>query len=103
MKTFAAQRPSVPMAAPTSRREGHGGAIYFDFDSATLRDDARSELQNLAGELPKKQDEALVIEGNCDELGTVEYNLALREQRARSAKEYLSHMGVPQERIRTLI
>jgi peptidoglycan-associated lipoprotein len=40
--------------------------------------------------------------GNCDELGTVEYNLALGEQRARSAEEYLDHLGVAPGRVHTL-
>jgi peptidoglycan-associated lipoprotein len=77
-------------------------AIYFNFDSALLGDDARSALKKLATTLSKQSREALVIEGNCDETGTIEYNLALGEQRARSAKEYLSHLGVPARDIRTV-
>ena len=45
---------------------------------------------------------SLRIEGNCDEVGTVEYNLALGEQRARAAKEYLVHLGVSPEKIATI-
>jgi peptidoglycan-associated lipoprotein len=42
------------------------------------------------------------IEGNCDELGTVEYNLALGEHRAIQAKDYLTKLGVPPKRIKTV-
>jgi peptidoglycan-associated lipoprotein len=73
-------------------------AIYFDFDSSLLRDDARPVLRNVADEV-KGRNTALRIEGNCDEIGTVEYNLALGEQRARAAKEYLVHMGVAPDRV----
>jgi peptidoglycan-associated lipoprotein len=58
-------------------------------------------LQAVA-ETVRKTDHALRIEGNCDELGTVEYNLALGDQRARAAKEYLVHLGVSAGRIATV-
>ena len=45
---------------------------------------------------------ALRIEGNCDELGTTEYNLALGEERARAAQAYLLHLGVPKGRLQTV-
>jgi len=95
--------PVAPAAAPAAATPAlSDGAIYFDFDSALLRDDARSSLKKMATELEKQGRGALVIEGNCDELGTVEYNLALGEQRARSAKDYLDHLGVAPARIHTL-
>ena len=46
--------------------------------------------------------EKLRIEGNCDDLGTTEYNLALADERARAAKSYLVHLGVPDSRIATI-
>jgi peptidoglycan-associated lipoprotein len=73
-------------------------AIYFDFDSSLLRDDARPVLQVVGAKV--KQDRRTVkVEGNCDEVGTVEYNMALGEARARAAKEYLVHLGVQPGRI----
>jgi len=72
-------------------------AIYFDFDSSLLRDDARPVLRKVADQV--KDGTPLRIEGNCDEVGTVEYNLALGEQRARAANEYLVHMGISPNRI----
>lgn len=69
--------------------------IYFDFDAYKLSDQARSTLVKNA-ELLKKMSAAKVrIEGNCDERGSDEYNLALGEQRAKAAMEYLVTMGIP--------
>jgi peptidoglycan-associated lipoprotein len=87
--------PPVVAAIPKAKEEP---AIYFDFDSSLLRDDARPVLQKVGAELRSKG-ETLRVEGNCDEVGTVEYNLALGEARARAAKEYLVHLGVSSNRI----
>jgi len=77
-----------------------GEAIYFDFDSALLRNDARPELQQVAQEARKAK--AIRIEGNCDERGTTEYNLALGDARARSAATYLERLGVRKNKIATV-
>jgi peptidoglycan-associated lipoprotein len=90
--------PTPPVDTP-KRKEGD--TIFFDFDSALVRDDARPVLQKVAETL-HQQPAGLRIEGNCDEVGTVEYNLALGEQRARAAKEYLVHLGVAPEKIATI-
>lgn len=89
--------PSAPPVAAGPMTRGDD-AIYFDFDSSLVRDDARPVLQKVGAEL-KDRRQSLKVEGNCDEVGTVEYNLALGEARARSAKEYLVHLGVPAGRI----
>jgi peptidoglycan-associated lipoprotein len=69
--------------------------IYFGFDAYTLSDQARATLVK-DSELLKKASTAKVrIEGNCDERGSDEYNLALGERRAKAAMEYLVTMGVP--------
>ena len=90
--------PEQPSEAPMANDEP---AIYFDFDSYTLRSDAHSVLQKVAGTL-KARNAALEIDGNCDELGTTEYNLALGEERARAAKSYLEHLGVSNAKVRTV-
>ncbi len=77
-----------------------GEAIYFDFDSALLRNDARPELQKVAQEA--KRAKAIRIEGNCDERGTTEFNLALGDARARSAATYLERLGVRKNKIATV-
>jgi peptidoglycan-associated lipoprotein len=73
--------------------------IYFSFDSASLSDQARTTLAKNA-ELLKKLDKAKIrIEGNCDERGSDDYNLALGEKRAKEAIRYLVSLGVPAERL----
>ena len=84
--------------APKAKEEP---AVFFDFDSSLIKDDGRRVLQDVADTVRKKN-ASLEIEGNCDELGTTEYNLALGEARARAAKEYLVHLGVPVRRIDTV-
>ena len=97
-RALAAEAPPPP-PAPTEKSDP---AIFFDFDSATLRDDARPILQTVSSRLRGQSLAKLRIEGNCDQLGTVEYNLALGDQRARVAKEYLVRLGVPDRKITTI-
>src|SRR5215471_13263767 len=93
--------PSLASADLASPKAKEGDAIYFDFDSSILRDDARPVLQQVA-EHVRSNDHSVRIEGNCDEVGTVEYNLALGEHRARAAREYLVHLGVASNKIATV-
>ena len=88
----------APSEAPEANNEP---AIYFDFDSYTLRSDAHSVLQKVASTL-KARNAGLEIDGNCDELGTTEYNLALGEERAEAAKSYLERLGIPNAKVRTV-
>lgn len=83
-----------------SRAGQRGDAIYFDLDSYLLRDDARPELQRVAEEA--KNAKAVRIEGNCDERGTTEYNLALGDARAQAAATYLKRLGVHKPKISTI-
>jgi peptidoglycan-associated lipoprotein len=97
-----ASRPApVPPAATAAKAPGDE-AIFFDFDSALLRAEARPILQKVATQVRGKDKEDLRVEGNCDELGTVEYNLALGDHRARAAKDYLVHLGVPSSQIQVV-
>lgn len=76
--------------------------IYFDFDSANLSETARSTLNKNAQLLLKKPAVKIRIEGNCDERGSAEYNLALGERRAKSVQQYLITLGVKGDRITTI-
>jgi peptidoglycan-associated lipoprotein len=76
--------------------------IYFDFDKAALRPDAADALTNNTTWLKENADALVLIEGNCDERGTAEYNLALGDRRAKSAMEYLEANGIPKERLSTV-
>ena len=73
--------------------------IYFDFDKYFIRQDAKKVLNQNAQLLKDNPQVNIRIEGNCDERGTVEYNLALGEKRARSAMDYLVNLGVEPSRI----
>ncbi len=73
--------------------------IYFDFDSADLSENARTALTKNANALMRESTARVRIEGNCDERGSVEYNLALGERRAKSAQQYLTTLGVKPERL----
>jgi len=76
--------------------------IHFAYDSANLTDEGRSTLEKHALWLQSHREVRVTIEGHCDERGTVEYNLALGEQRARAARDYLVSLGVAPERVRTV-
>ena len=77
-------------------------AVYFDFDKAVLRPDAVDAMTNNTTWLKENADALVLIEGNCDERGTAEYNLALGDRRAKSAMEYLEANGIPKERLSTV-
>jgi peptidoglycan-associated lipoprotein len=76
--------------------------IYFDFDKYNLRDDARADLKKNIDVMKQDQSLKITVEGHCDERGTVEYNLALGERRAKSARDYMVSMGVKADRISTI-
>ena len=100
-----------PAAAPTSRYPDAPTRAridqllakiedaYFDYDKATLRPDAMkalnadsTELRDILKDYP---DYKLMIEGHADERGSAEYNVALGDRRAATAKEYLVQVGIP--------
>jgi peptidoglycan-associated lipoprotein len=89
-------------AADKLNAQGVLKAIYFDFDRAELRSDASQTLNANAARIRESGSLAVRIEGHCDERGTVEYNLALGDRRARAAKEQLVSLGVPAGRLRTI-
>ncbi len=66
----------------------------FDYDKYNIRPDAREALNSVADWLNDHKDINVLIEGHCDERGTNEYNLALGEKRAKSARDYLISRGV---------
>ncbi len=76
--------------------------IYFDFDSYDIRPDAIPTLKKIATALQKYPKIKVIIEGHCDERGTNEYNFALGQKRAYSAKQYLMTLGINSTRIEIL-
>jgi len=77
-------------------------AINFDYDSYELRPDAIATLEKIAGVLKENPTATITIEGHCDERGTVEYNLALGEQRAHSVKTYFVEYGLNPDNLSTI-
>ncbi len=76
--------------------------IYFDFDQAIVRSDQIPQLEQNADYLKQTTGVKVIVEGNCDERGTNEYNLALGERRALNGKKFLVELGVEPDRIRTI-
>jgi len=74
-------------------------SVHFDFDRADLHADDQGRLQRAARCLRALPPERTLVEGNCDERGTVEYNLALGQRRAQGVRRYLEDLGVPQSNL----
>jgi peptidoglycan-associated lipoprotein len=75
---------------------------FFDYDKASIRDDARSALSKTAEFLRSYPGVAIVVEGHCDERGSTEYNVALGDRRSDAAKDFLVSQGVAGDRIQTI-
>jgi len=78
------------------------GDVHFDLDRSDLRDQDRQILSQNADTLKKFDFLTITVEGHCDERGSVEYNLALGERRARVAYDYLVSLGVSASRLKTV-
>jgi peptidoglycan-associated lipoprotein len=76
--------------------------IHFAFDSAAIKKSEDANISAVASALAANANDKLLIEGNCDERGTEEYNRALGERRALAAREALAKAGVSPDRIRTI-
>jgi peptidoglycan-associated lipoprotein len=76
--------------------------INFDYDKYNLKPLAQTVLKTAAPAYVKYPQYKLVVEGHCDERGTVEYNLALGEKRAAEAAKYLADLGIAKERMKTI-
>jgi peptidoglycan-associated lipoprotein len=78
----------------------------FDYDSNNMRDDARAALTADADALKRIladfPNASINVEGHCDERGSAEYNLGLGDRRATSARDFLSQLGVPADRLKTI-
>ena len=90
------------MASDELDRLGLLKDVRFDYDSADIREADRQVLAENAEILKKFDFIRVTIEGHCDERGTVEYNLALGERRARAASDYLVSLGVAADRLKTV-
>jgi peptidoglycan-associated lipoprotein len=108
--------PSRPDVAPTPNeydrlkamssdeldRMGLLAEVHFDYDRYDIREADRPILAKNAEVLKKFDFLRVTVEGHCDERGSVEYNLALGEKRARAAYDYLVSLGVPADHLKTV-
>jgi peptidoglycan-associated lipoprotein len=106
-----AAAPSAPAAAAPSTagvdmaqdvRAFEAEGIYFDFDKAEIKADAKAILEKKAAWLRANPSYNVKIEGNCDERGTNEYNLALGDRRAKAAQKFLNALGIGMNRMSTI-
>lgn len=100
-------RPAVPAEAaakpqPAGAAETVLADIFFDFDNATIRDDQMPILQKEFAYLKAHPGAKVRVEGYCDERGTEEYNLALGQRRADTAKQALVAEGITADRVDTI-
>ncbi|MCL2017957.1 MAG: peptidoglycan-associated lipoprotein Pal [Alphaproteobacteria bacterium] len=76
--------------------------VFFAFDSSAISEESRNNLLGQSLYMKEKPDTNIQIAGNCDERGTVEYNLALGARRANAAKSVLVKDGIDSKRISTI-
>jgi peptidoglycan-associated lipoprotein len=103
----APEPPPPPEPAPEQKIEQPAAAppaavpapvltdVFFDFDRSTIRPDGQAALEADYKQIKELNGPKLVIEGHCDERGTVEYNLVLGERRAQAVQRYLEDLGMP--------
>ena len=105
-ETQAKEAPPGPKEQPESAEEGKEVKalqdVFFDFDSYVIRPDDASVLQHDSEWIKAHPKVIVTVEGNCDERGTVEYNLALGQRRADAVKNYLVSLGIPAGRLKTI-
>ncbi len=76
--------------------------VYFDYDQWSIREDQKPLMAQNADWLKSHPRTVVQIEGNCDDRGTAEYNLALGQKRAEAVKGYLEGLGIPANRMKTI-
>jgi len=89
--------PAAPAAAPAAPSPLKDA--FFDFDKSAIKDDQKAALNDNVAWLKANAGAKVLIEGHCDERGTVEYNLGLGERRAKAVKDYLIAAGVAADRL----
>ena len=101
--------PPPPPAVVRTLEDRLGSDVqdaFFDYDKSDIRSDARdaltrdaAALKSILADFPSA---SIVIEGHCDERGSAEYNLGLGDRRATAAKEFLTSLGVPGDKLKTI-
>ncbi len=99
---FVEEKPDIDTLIDDWNRSGVLQTVYFEYDSTELSDSARRILRNNADWLKAHADVDVLVEGNCDERGTIEYNLALGQRRADAVRGYLVSLGLDRSRARII-
>ena len=89
-----------PEGGAEDRAQFAASTVYFDYDSAQINESERSKIEAVASAM-KSGSSQVIVEGNCDERGSTEYNLALGERRALAVRAYLVGLGIDASRIQT--
>lgn len=95
----ACSQTKKPKEAKPSKAELQ--RVHFDYDKSDIRSDSKSILEGNANWMKKNKGTDVVVEGHCDERGSDEYNIALGNRRAKSAKNYLISLGVDGKKLST--
>jgi peptidoglycan-associated lipoprotein len=98
----APQPPPPPPPPPVEIVLPGLGDVFYDYDKSELRSEAVDQLKTNANWIQVNTSKIVIVEGHCDERGTSEYNLALGERRANSAKDYIVNLGVAPARLKTV-
>jgi peptidoglycan-associated lipoprotein len=85
---------SASAVVPAECQDAAAFTVRFGFDQATLTSEAQATLQRLADCLKRAPARRMTVQGNCDDRGTAQYNIALGNRRADAARKYLSDLGV---------
>jgi len=97
-----AERDRLRMLEEQMRSSLSQQDVYFEFDSYAIQGSELPKLQAVGNWLKQSRTTKIVVEGHCDERGTVEYNFALGQKRAEAVKDHLVKMGVEGSRIKTI-
>jgi peptidoglycan-associated lipoprotein len=93
--------PTSPLQATADEDEAKN-TIYYEYDAYTVKAEYQPLLESQARQLMARPDAELTVEGNCDERGSREYNLALGQRRADAVKRALMLLGVPATQVKTV-
>ena len=93
---------SIVPGSAEDLRVNVGDTVHFAYNEYNIEDNDKSTLQRQATWLQKYPSVKVTVEGDCDERGTREYNLALGARRANAVKEYLVSLGVSASRVETI-
>ena len=100
--SFAGDNQSDAYKREHGRSSPEMRPIYFEFDQSSIRSDQIPSMEHNGSYLKSNPSRSVLVEGNTDDRGTNEYNLALAERRAVAARSYLVEFGIEESRIRTV-